>query len=151
MLNMKHGFGTLKWLEGYKFNGSWTNGKLSGSGILIINTYPKETILNGTFKTCNVTGKKIFSESKCCSDYLDPACFLLYQDGNLYRGECRDNQPHGYGWILYERWPMYNMYKYIGNWILGDKVGLGLQYYVDKIIYFPKIFIIFTTLNRLTK
>jgi len=136
MVNVKHGSGEMKWTEGYSFKGTWKNGKLIGSGILTIDTKPSATKLTGTFETSNVKGKKLFTNSKCCTDYSDPTCVLLYDDGNLFRGECLNDQPNGFGWMIYERWPVYNMSKYLGSWVNGRRDGVGLQHNVNKEVFY---------------
>ena len=91
--------------------------------------------LEGEFKPSKVYGKKLFSASRCCPEYTSATCFLLYDDGTLYHGECLEDQPHGYGRIIHERHPGSDTFKHIGNWKHGKRVGQGLSYYNDKRIF----------------
>ena len=137
MLSTKHGVGNLTWLEGFTYVGKWENGKMTGNGTLVFDFFAgkQDFTLKGKFKSSKVDGKQLFSQSRCCTNYTDARCFLLYDDGTLYHGECLEDRPHGYGRITYERHPDQDTFKYIGNWKLGKKDGQGLLYYTDKKIF----------------
>ena len=111
---------------------------LTGNGSLIINAFPNPIVVNGKFLPCKVKGRKLFSGSKCCNDYKDTNCFLLYDDGSLFYGECLDDEPHGYGWMVFDRRYNSDLLKYVGNWYRGKKNGHGQQFYNDKSIYYGK-------------
>ena len=111
---------------------------LTGNGTLIINSYPDPYVVHGKFLPSKVKNKRLFSGSKCCNDYKDSNCFMLYDDGTLYSGECLDDEPHGYGWMVYDRRHNSDLMKYVGNWYKGKKNGQGQQFYNDKSVYYGK-------------
>ena len=103
---------------------------------MIVDSFPKITVVHGKFIPSKLKHIKLFSGSKCCNDYTDPTCFLLYDDGSLYRGECKDDLPHGYGWMVYDKSPYSDLSKFVGNWTYGKKHGQGQQYFNNHSVFY---------------
>jgi len=110
-----HGYGSIKYKDGYIFEGQWIHGKKNGNGIL---TYPSGAQYIGEWKEDNIYGSGKMEYSKVdraelsnddsiaakTSNYtssseskkdLDEKT-ISWADGK-YTGEILDGKPHGYG------------------------------------------------------
>jgi hypothetical protein len=129
-LNVKKGTGVMKWIEGYIYTGSWDNGLITGTGLLRL---PDNSEVNGEFTPNNPN----FSRNRCCNNNFEANCFLLYNDGTLYLGECKEDTPSGYGRKIYgDQRVNETDLKYFGNWKQGLRNGQGMLYFTDGSIFF---------------
>ena len=145
----KQGRGTLKWIDGSRYDGYWSNDKANGHGRLIIISKAKTfkfymitwDLLN--FQLCNrecilkqlsdiilmiVLGSPNSNQNYQYSIYEGEFVNNLANgigsyhnsDGSVYRGEWKNNKPHGEG---EEIWP--NESKFKGTFVNGKKEGYG--------------------------
>jgi hypothetical protein len=129
-LNVKNGTGVMKWIEGYIYTGIWDNGLITGTGSMRL---PDNSEVNGVFTPNNPT----FSGNRCCNNNFEANCFLLYNDGTLYLGECNEGTPSGYGRKIYgDLRANETDLKYYGSWKQGNHNGLGILYFTDSSSFF---------------
>ena len=131
LYDLKQGEGAFYWTEGYTYYGLWSEGRITGKGRIML---PNKTNISGEF-SLNSKSKQ-FSRSLCC-DSFHVNCFLLYNDMALYVGECKQNQPNGYGFLISgERDKYEHGVKFYGTWLKGKRNGQGLQYLYDSRVYY---------------
>jgi hypothetical protein len=103
--NRMHGFGTIDWVDGASYSGSWENGRPSGFGVYrVVNGRWYE----GEWKNGRQHGhgRQLFQDGSSyfgewVYDHADGFGRWEYADGGIYGGELNRDQRHGDG-IYYE-------------------------------------------------
>lgn len=115
--NCYDGIGTYEYSNGFKYEGSWANGRPNGSGKVIIKGEESDEIIESNF-----------SDGKA----IGPVLSIKHVNGHeiRYEGQMENLVYHGEGKITYSDGSTYS-----GRWIKGKKNGYGKFIYADGSIY----------------
>lgn len=125
---------SLGMLLGWKYEGEWADGKLSGEGKLKLNTGDSYSgsFLNGK---CHGTGTwKYFDFNEYQGQWVDGLFsgegIMRYDDGSSYQGSFNEGYPHGMGTCKLAIGGVY-----IGEWAWGQRCGRGKMRSADQNYY----------------
>jgi len=108
-----HGFGKGTWPGGRTLEGKWVEGKPKGQC--------RFEIIEGRWRTIVGEFDGLHLKSKGC----------LVGDGEIYRGDTKENVPHGQGRLQKPN----GEFLYIGEWANGTFHGCGKIYENGKLVY----------------
>ena len=109
-----NGLGTVKFVNGDKYDGELRNGQIEGSGIMTFNGQNNKESYTGEFKD----GKR-HGRGK-----------LIFRNGNYYDGEMAFDKYQGNGTYA---WPTGHMY--IGEWVDDNRTGYGKYVYNEDVTH----------------
>ncbi|KAJ1428260.1 hypothetical protein B484DRAFT_318901, partial [Ochromonadaceae sp. CCMP2298] len=120
-LNLRHGYGSMKYRSGNSFEGFWESDQKSGSGVMVWRD--KDELYTGQWAADlpDGFGEHVWGESSARTK--KESC-------NIYRGHFVKGRREGQGTFFFM-----NGSQYTGEWANDMKQGEGLFLYADGRIY----------------
>ena len=112
------GYGIYTWADGDVYEGEWIDGRGNGQGTM---TYADGTVKTGTWENGIYVGDDNASIEQET---------ITYENGDVYKGELKDDQPDGYGTMTYADGIVYE-----GEWKDGKRTGQGTQTMTNGDVY----------------
>lgn len=153
----RHGQGTMKWINGTKYEGKYNNDRRHNvTGKITFNngdTYDGGWVEDRMEGFCTIKRKDIIIRGQYIRGSLSNLVKVQYHDNKIYEGHIINHVPHGLGIM---KWPNGDKYQgsffdglmdgtgqmaynngdfYHGNWENGSKNGKGTMVYADKTVY----------------
>ena len=129
-----NGKGTVRWLNGDKYEGDFVNNQRTGKGIY---TWNNDRKYEGDFVNNQRTGKGITTwpngdkyEGDFVNNQRTGKGILTWLNGDKYEGDFVNGQPHGKGIFTL---PKGNIYE--GDFVNGQRTGKGILRFNNRDIY----------------